>query len=227
MSKRKKSNNIVSDTETELYSDNELDVESIELSDEYKEDTEDEEDIKIGNNNIDEDDECIYNIKRKNKGIKSMLDVIENGSDFEDGDDDENGEADENYDNLNPDIYIPKEERITTPVLTKYERVRLLGERTVQLSNGAKPMIKNVKGLEPRVIAQLELESKMMPIKINRPLPNGKKEQFSLSELRLKKNQIVYNFTGNVVDINVINKINKELKKGGSIIGYNNLKIKN
>jgi len=39
--------------------------------------------------------------------------------------------------------FTDKSQRITKPLLSKYEYVRLLQERTTQLINGAKPMIKN------------------------------------------------------------------------------------
>ena len=38
-------------------------------------------------------------------------------------------------------------ERISASKLTKYEMVRILGERTKQLTMGAKPLIKNYEGL--------------------------------------------------------------------------------
>jgi DNA-directed RNA polymerase subunit K/omega len=79
--------------------------------------------------------------------------------------------------------YVPNDERISKPVLYKYERVRLLGDRIKQLSAGAKPMIKNTKNLSMEHIAYKELENNVLPLKIERPLPNGRKELWSLSEL--------------------------------------------
>ena len=99
-------------------------------------------------------------------------------------------------DNIIHELIILPEKRISTKYLTNYERVRLLGARTAQLSQGAKPMINGVKGMNPKVIAQLELECKMIPIKISRTQPNNTQEIWSLSELELKSNYIVYGFTG-------------------------------
>ena len=70
---------------------------------------------------------------------------------------------------------------------TKYEYVRLLAERTSQLSEGALPMIDNINGLDYKEIAKLEIENKVIPLIIERPLPNGLKERFRISELELKK----------------------------------------
>ena len=125
-----------------------------------------------------------------------------------------------NENKLNPDIYVSEIERRTNINLTKYEKVRLLGERTAQITQGAKPMIQGVDGMNPRDIAQLELEVKMIPIKIIRPLPNGKKEVWKLDELNLKREYIKYGFTGGIVDKGDIEDKNKEFQKGGHITGF-------
>ena len=76
------------------------------------------------------------------------------------------------------------EDRITKPILTKFERVRILADRTTQLSYGAKTLIKNVSHLSPHEIALIELEKKLIPLIIERPLPNDdKKERWFLREL--------------------------------------------
>jgi DNA-directed RNA polymerase subunit K/omega len=48
---------------------------------------------------------------------------------------------------------------------------------------GAKPLIKNHKGLSYETIAEEELKYNMIPFKIRRPLPNGKYELWTLDEL--------------------------------------------
>ena len=73
-------------------------------------------------------------------------------------------------------------EKMTKPFITKYERVTLIGNRTKQLASGAKPMIKNSKGLSLKKIAELELKEKVMPLYVERPLPNGNKEIWKVSE---------------------------------------------
>ncbi|ARF09493.1 DNA-directed RNA polymerase subunit 6 [Indivirus ILV1] len=79
---------------------------------------------------------------------------------------------------------VPKEKRITKPILYKYERVRLLGDRTQQLTLGAKPMIKNIEGLTMKQIAEVEIQENVIPLIIQRPLPNGKKERWYINELK-------------------------------------------
>lgn len=79
--------------------------------------------------------------------------------------------------------YVSKENRISANRLTKYEMVRILGERTKQLTMGAKPLIKNYQSLSYDKIAEEELILNMIPYKIKRPLPNGHFEIWTLDEL--------------------------------------------
>ena len=74
----------------------------------------------------------------------------------------------------------------TLPFLTKYERARILGERAKQINAGAKPFIKienNV--IDGYLIALSELEQKMIPFIIKRPLPNGGCEYWRLRDLEM------------------------------------------
>lgn len=85
---------------------------------------------------------------------------------------------------------VPKEDRITMPYLTKYERVRVLGTRAKQISLGAKILVNNV-DLTTKShieIATIELELGVIPFKIRRPLPNGQVEEWKISELIEKTN---------------------------------------
>jgi DNA-directed RNA polymerase subunit K/omega len=79
--------------------------------------------------------------------------------------------------------FVSKENRVSSNRLTKYEMVRILGERTKQLNMGAKPLIKNHTGLSYDNIAVEEFKLSMIPFKIKRPLPNGKFEIWTLDEL--------------------------------------------
>lgn len=72
----------------------------------------------------------------------------------------------------------------TIPILTKFERARILGLRSKQLSHGAEPFIKipaNI--IQSHIIAEMELEKNVLPFIISRPLPNGKKEYWKLQDL--------------------------------------------
>lgn len=188
-----------------------------ETDEESAEESNADEEIEMGGE--EGDDDCAYDVTRKTKGSKKLGAMI----DKEDDDDDEGADFNVDENELTSDLYVKPEDRRSSDHLFLYEKVRLLGNRTAQLAQGAKPMIKNVEGLDPRTVAQLELESKMIPIKIIRPLPNGKKEIWGLNELRLKKKYIIYGFTGGEVDRQKVQEIKEEYQKGGSITGYYNL----
>lgn len=159
-----------SDSE-ENIDDNFDDVEENSDEDEDLESDKTESDNKSEND--DDDDDCLYKFSGKKSGF----------ADNEmDGDEEIYFEEDEK---LIQDIFVASDKRITKPTLTKYERVRALGERAEQISLGAKPMIKNVQGLGPKEIAQLELENGAMPIFIIRTLPTGQKERWKVNELKI------------------------------------------
>ncbi len=101
-----------------------------------------------------------------------------------DGDSEDDEEIVFDDDNIETKAEILSEDKRTTkPILYKYERVRLIGDRAQQLTLGAKPMIKNVQGLKPKEIAELEIRENVIPLIIQRPLPNGKKERWYIHEL--------------------------------------------
>lgn len=99
--------------------------------------------------------------------------------------DTEYNDIDDTIENSNDlsNIIVKKENRISSNRLTKYEMVRILGERIKQLTMGAKPMIKNHETLSYEQMAEEELKTNMIPFKIKRPLPNGKYEIWTLDEL--------------------------------------------
>ncbi len=146
----------------------EEEVEEVEKEEFDKEKDEDEDGVEG------DGDECVYRLTKK----KNTIDVeIEEGEDnFEDDDM-------QNLDESNKSKYVKNSERKTKPFLFDFERVRLLGERARQLSLGAKPMIKNIENMDPKVIAKLELEKKIIPLIILRELPNGQIEKWKVNEL--------------------------------------------
>ena len=74
----------------------------------------------------------------------------------------------------------------TMPLLTKYEKTRILGQRAKQLNQGAQPMIPvDKKIIDGYLIAQLELQQKALPFIIRRPLPGGKSEYWRVSDLEI------------------------------------------
>lgn len=79
--------------------------------------------------------------------------------------------------------FLPAAQRKTKPLLFHYEYVRLLEDRTEQILRGSKKLIKNSDHLEPLDIAKLELKHNVIPLKIIRSLPNGKRELWKVAEL--------------------------------------------
>jgi DNA-directed RNA polymerase subunit K/omega len=72
----------------------------------------------------------------------------------------------------------------SSPFLTQYEKTKVLGFRTNQLSLGARPYIAVPEHVtEIREIARLELEARRLPIIIKRPMPDGTFEMWRLSDL--------------------------------------------
>ena len=82
-----------------------------------------------------------------------------------------------------PLTIVSKEQRLTNPRMTKYEMVRIIGERTKQLTMLAKPLVKNTDDLTYEEIAILELRKNVIPFKIKRPLPNNTIEIWEVNEL--------------------------------------------
>ena len=74
----------------------------------------------------------------------------------------------------------------TVPILTKYEKTRILGERTKQINNGSKPFVEVQNDIiDGYLIACKELEEKKMPFIIRRPLPSGGSEYWHLKDLEV------------------------------------------
>tara|TARA_B100000424_G_scaffold62553_1_gene45672 strand:- start:9059 stop:9739 length:681 start_codon:yes stop_codon:yes gene_type:complete len=74
----------------------------------------------------------------------------------------------------------------TLPFITKYEKARVIGERSKQINAGAVPLI----SVEPNMIdgyliALKEFEEKKTPFIIKRPLPNGGCEYWKLNDLEV------------------------------------------
>ena len=176
-------------------------IQNIDLSSKKEEESEDEFQ-EMGTETINESDDNEEIIEVENN---------DEDDDNEDNEDNEDYEASENVENLKSDsqydIYdeedtdvfdyndpdteiktekrIPDNERTTIPRLTKYERVRILGTRAKQISDGSKVFIKSNKVKNAMDIAELELEHKVIPLKIKRPLPNGQYEIWSIKELEI------------------------------------------
>ena len=72
----------------------------------------------------------------------------------------------------------------TVPILSKYEKTKLIGIRSKQLLEGAEPLISvDNQIIDTNLIAQKELEQKLLPFIIKRPLPNGQIEYWKIQDL--------------------------------------------
>lgn len=194
--KSSKESKPIEDTDTSLFdtdssSDSDSDTESIEQvqndeendklsDDDMGVDDEDQDSESNAESDKDVDDECIYKYTKSSK--------IFNEEFNDDIDDDEDTDIEKVTDN---NRYVKPEDRIGKPYLFKFERVRLLQDRAVQLANGSNPMIKNVSHLDPIQIAKLELETKKIPLYIERQMPGGKIEIWHVSELTQSDREFV------------------------------------
>jgi len=72
----------------------------------------------------------------------------------------------------------------SVPFLTQYEKTKILGLRTNQLSQGARPYISVPEYVtDVNEIARLELQQRRLPFIIRRPMPDGTREYWRLSDL--------------------------------------------
>lgn len=69
--------------------------------------------------------------------------------------------------------------------LTKFEKVRILGNRADQISRGAPPLV-DITGLKTALaIAEKELEKLLIPVIVKRTYPDGSVREFPLSGMLL------------------------------------------
>jgi DNA-directed RNA polymerase subunit K/omega len=76
--------------------------------------------------------------------------------------------------------------RITRPILTKYEKTLILGQRAQQILKGSNILVhvEKLKNRNPLEIARFELSQGVIPFIIRRPLPNGQYEDWKVNELK-------------------------------------------
>ena len=143
---------------------------------------EDEDEIDIEDDELGDEDEDVEEDFEASENLENIK--TDSNDMFEDEDDDIFDYNDIDTE-IAKDLKVPENERTTIPRLTKYERVRLLGTRAKQISDGSKVFIKSTKVKTAMDIAELELEYKVIPLKIKRPLPNGRYEIWSIKELEI------------------------------------------
>lgn len=164
----------MADSQTITLNENDSDNEFEMMDSEALDNMDDDETI----NEDDEEDENSYEASEK------IYDIKTDNSIYDDNDTDIFEQIDPEIE-LKRNLRVPDSERVTIPKLTKYEKVRLLGTRAKQISDGSKVFIKSKNVRNAMDIAELELKHKVIPLKIKRPLPNGKYEIWSIKELEL------------------------------------------
>lgn len=78
-----------------------------------------------------------------------------------------------------------RDERVTTNVLTKYERGRILGARATQIADNAPVLIALEGEVDPYMIAYKELQQRLIPFVVRRYLPDGTYEDWAINELEV------------------------------------------
>ena len=86
-----------------------------------------------------------------------------------------------NYDNIIIDTHHK-----TLPILTKYEKAKILGLRANQINNGCRPFIEiSENDIDGYLVAEKELYEKKNPFIIKRPLPSGDNEYWYVNDLEI------------------------------------------
>jgi DNA-directed RNA polymerase subunit K/omega len=79
-------------------------------------------------------------------------------------------------------LYDPLKNK-TKNILSKYEKVKMVGIRAEQLQRGAEPLVSWEGEFNPREIALEELKQRKIPFMICRKLPDGTKEYYKLEDM--------------------------------------------
>lgn len=75
---------------------------------------------------------------------------------------------------------------VTMPILTRYEKAKILGLRAKQINHGSKPFVEISRDIiDGHTIANMELIQHKIPFIIRRPMPNGGSEYWKVSDLKL------------------------------------------
>lgn len=74
----------------------------------------------------------------------------------------------------------------SVPILTKYEKAKVLGQRTKQLNMGSTPFVAvDRMTMDNSIIAEEELKAKKLPFIIQRPMPGGGVEYWHVKDLEV------------------------------------------
>lgn len=107
--------------------------------------------------------------------------------DLTDDDDDDLSDDDEETLNFKNGEMLLREKKITIPILTKYERTKILSFRSQQITENSPVLIdleKMTLPLTPYNIALEELKQQKIPFKIKRKLPDNTYEVWKITEFK-------------------------------------------
>jgi DNA-directed RNA polymerase subunit K/omega len=187
------------------------DNESVVTSDNEIED--DDDDNVAGMDGADEDEDVPDEEEHADDIIANILNPLNDGDDAEDEEEEEDENYLQKFDkdvhknyiiDFHPECAIHNEQEIevmarvvrnyddiivddlhrTLPFLTKFERARILGQRAKQINSGSLPFVKIPdKFMDGYAIAEIELNEKVIPFIIRRPLFNGGSEYWKIKDL--------------------------------------------
>ena len=86
-------------------------------------------------------------------------------------------------DDVDPLSMLDSGDKITDPYMTDFEFARLIGCRDLQLKNGDDPRVDTEGEINTLEIARKELYELVIPLVIQRTLPDGRSEWWKVSEL--------------------------------------------
>jgi len=85
-----------------------------------------------------------------------------------------------------PALLGQDEKHMSQPFLSVFEKTKILGFRSNQLAQGARPYVVIPEYITSTLdIARMELEQRRLPFIIKRPMPNGTFEYWRLSDLMI------------------------------------------
>ena len=166
---------------------NDIDSDSDQDNDESN--TDDDNDQNDDSNTDDDNDQNDENDDDNNDNANTIIEEDDSDDDDIINDkiiDDEDDFKVVNFKETINNMYKKKDKK-TIPVLTKYEKARILGYRAKQIECGAKPFIDPGDIISSIDIAKKELYSKKLPFIIRRPLPDGTFEDWPIQELIITK----------------------------------------
>ena len=86
----------------------------------------------------------------------------------------------------NEDGIINDENHKTMPILTRYEKSKIIGLRATQINSGGELFINAPANIIDGItLAKMELKQKKIPFIIRRPLPNGTNEYWDINDLEI------------------------------------------